>query len=93
MSSRAAAKVVDVDDDLLAEIEVDLDRDIFEPALVVGEPIEGHLFISTHECPFCHAKMQTVGVGRPVYLCSWCEKERSRKIEMVCRHERLETLE
>jgi hypothetical protein len=95
MSSKASAKIEKMDiDDLVGEIEVETELDLLEPALFIGEPLDGgYPFIVVHECPFCHAKMQTIGVGHGVYHCSWCAAKRSRNIEMKRRYEALEVLE
>jgi hypothetical protein len=94
MSYRAGAKVMDNVDDLLDGLEVDLDVDVLEPALVIGEPLDGaYMFITVHTCPHCKAKMQTIGAGHAVYNCSWCAGKRGRNVEMQRTYEPLEVME
>ncbi len=94
MSTKAGAKIIEDVDDLLDGFEVDLDVDVLEPALVIGEPIgDAYMFITVHTCPHCHASMQTIGVGHGAYYCSWCAGKRGRKVEMQRTHEPLEVLE
>jgi len=90
MSSKAAA-VVDTMDDLL-DIEVDLDADVYGGEVMVGGHIEGDMYLVVHTCPFCHSKMETIGVGYSKYLCGHCKAVRSREIEMTVSLTKLEML-
>ena len=81
MSSKPSAKLVDVDERDLLMIE-------FEPeemgvdSVMVGSIVTGTVYLVTHECPFCHSQMQTIGVGHGTYECSKCYVTRGRKVTM-----------
>ena len=90
MSSKAAA-VVDTMDDLL-DIEVDLDADFYGGEVMVGGRVQGDMYLVVHECPFCHAKMETIGVGYSKFFCGHCKAVRSRDIEMKVNLTKLEML-
>lgn len=90
MSSKAAAFVESMDD--LLDIEVDLDAEIYGGEVMVGGHIEGDMYLVVHECPFCHSKMETIGVGFQKFLCGHCKAVRSREIEMGVRLTRLEMM-
>ena len=90
-----SAKVDEMEWDLneIASALADEEGEFAVPALVVGDPLEGTVCVTNHECPFCHAKMQTVGVGHGIYYCSWCAARRGRTIEMKRQYECLEIVE
>ena len=90
MSARAAAKVVDMSDD---EIVLELEENMAEAvdSLLVGDPVNGTIFLVTHTCKYCRASMETIGVGHGTYTCSKCEATRSRKIVMDRHFQSLET--
>lgn len=94
MSPRESAKIMSVDD--LADelmIEVDLDDTVDLDGVMVGDPVSGQIFLTVHECPYCHSKSQTIGVCHAVYYCSYCASVRGRKMEMNCKFESLESEE
>jgi len=94
MSAKSGAKVAKIDDDDLLNLIDDIEVNMLEPAIFIGEPIDGgYVFLVVHECPFCHGKMQTMGVGHGVYYCSHCASARGRSVEMTRTYERLEVLE
>jgi hypothetical protein len=94
MSGKASAKIMENIEDILDGLDVDMDIDVLEPCLFIGEPIDGaDIFIVVHTCEFCRRKMQTMGVGHGVYYCSWCASKRGRHIEMKRSYEPLEVLE
>lgn len=92
MSSRAAAKIMDMDEEMV--IEVDLAN--LEPELTncfVGDPIKGDIYLTTHTCGFCQSSLQTIGTGYTQFFCSNCAAVRSRQVEMSRSFECLEAEE
>lgn len=90
MSSKAAA-VLDSMENLL-DIEVDLEADIYGGEVMMGGHVEGDMYLTVHECPFCHSKMETIGVGYTKFLCAHCKAIRSKEIEMGVRLTKLEMM-
>ena len=91
MSTKAAA-VIDNMEDLL-DIEVDLEGDVYGGEVMVGGHIEGDMYLVTHECPTCHSKMETIGVGYSKYFCGHCKAQRNYEVEMNTRFTKLEILQ
>lgn len=92
MSSRAAAKIMDMDEEMV--IEVDLDNSASEIShCFVGDPIDGDIFLTTHTCGFCRSSLQTIGTGYTKFFCSNCAAVRSRQVEMSRSFECLEAEE
>lgn len=95
MSPKPAARVLDMaqEMDILVELAQEDDKLLETPALMIGDPGEGKLYLTTHTCNYCRSSMQTVGVGHGVYECSWCASKRSRRIVMDRKFECLENEE
>jgi len=68
-------------DGLLEDIEV------HTPALVLGEQVEGDVYLIHFDCPRCHARLTTAGVGFVKFFCSACADRRGLDIEMRRRFE------
>jgi transposase-like protein len=90
MSSKPSAKMIEADDISLLQIEFDPEDMTDVNAVMVGDVIKGTIYLTTHECPFCHSQMQTLGVAHGSYDCSKCAATRSRSITMTRRYECLE---
>lgn len=90
MSSKAAARVVDMNDTaIVLELEEAMAESV--DSLLVGDPVNGTVFLVTHTCKFCKASMETIGVGHGTYTCSKCEATRNCKIVMDKHFQSLET--
>ena len=82
-----------VDESLVEDLAMEYAADVGE-VLNVGASEVGHFYLCTHECPHCHSRVQTAGVGHPTLHCSYCESVRGfRKTEMGRKFECLEILE
>jgi hypothetical protein len=88
MSSKPAARVMNMNDEY--EIIIDDDQEVVDESFTVGYPESGPIYLTSHECPFCHSMMETIGVGFGDYYCSNCWAMRSRKVLMKPRHQLLE---
>jgi|GEM_PF-4331859 len=53
------------------------------PPAFVGDTIEGNIYETHHECPVCHAIVQTVGAGHPELKCSRCRMVMRTTSEIV----------
>ncbi len=76
------------------ELEMELDDladgiEIHIPAVVLGDQVQGTVYFVVHDCPQCHSKMTTGGVGFPIMYCAECQSMRNRKVEMIRRFERM----
>jgi len=89
-NKKAAAKLLDKSETELVVLE--LGEDVLEEAtaLLVGAPVSGSIYLTTHSCPFCHNEMETIGIGHSVFECSNCASVRSRRVEMTRRFKCLE---
>ena len=82
MSSSASARLEKITDEEIDMIEISEDYTQEVNALLVGDPTNGELFLTTHSCPYCHNEMQTIGIAHGIYECSKCAAIRSRRIVM-----------
>jgi len=89
-NKNASAKVLGKDETEMVVLE--LGEDILEEAhsLLVGAPVHGTVYLTTHSCPFCHNEMETIGIAHGIFECSNCASVRSRRIEMTRRFKCLE---
>ena len=89
MSGRAAARLVDMNDEaIVLELEENMAESV--DSLLVGDPVNGVIYLVTHTCGFCKASMETIGVGHGIYECSKCAATRSRRVVMERQFESLE---
>lgn len=86
--STKSARLIDMNDDRFIEHDLEIEVDL--SSLEIGSRVKGSIFLTTHECPHCHSKMQTLGVGHAMYECSWCAGVRNRSVEMVRHFECME---
>lgn len=66
------------------------DEQVFTPALIIGDPIEGNLYLVSHTCPRCRSKMETAGIGFIKCYCANCWAVSGKSVEMERRFERLD---
>lgn len=77
----ASAKIDKLVEDL-NDIDVDLEQDVYDGSVMVGGYVNGNMYLVVHECPFCRASMETIGVGHGKYMCSYCKVSRNCEVEM-----------
>lgn len=79
-----SAKVDFNPDDYVEDVD-----EVAYAAVFIGDPIEGEIVVAHHECPRCHSKMDTIGIGVIECTCGPCVALRGVKVKMNCRIERL----
>jgi len=89
-NKNASAKLLDKDETEMVVLE--LGEDVLEEAhsLLVGAPIKGEVYLTTHYCDYCRSEMETIGIAHGIFECSYCASVRSRRVEMKRRFKCLE---
>ena len=87
--TRPSAEIWDMEDIQQIADEME-DEQVYTPALIIGDPVEGEVYLISHECPRCHAKMDTAGIGYIKCYCARCWVLRGKNVTMNARFTELE---